>query len=723
MNHFDRRVRGLTAQRPQPESFPVLPPGRTLDLRGFLRVLARYRLTILSCVAGALTLVGVTSLLLPKNYEAVARLVIDRDSPSTLVKDTPRTDQASYQDYLRTQVHVLEGEALAWQTLEQLRLARELVFAGPLAGTVSDDSPDGQTSLTRVQEAELIERFQDNLRVTAVPNSWVVEVRFYSRDPGLAALVANAHADNFIEYNFRTKFDATRQASQWLSEQLLELRAQAEEADRKLVEFERSSGFVPVGEKQHVETQRLAELNLRLVEAEAARAATEALHRQAEAVQDPRLLPDELLQTLLERLAAFETERARALSIYREAAPPAVRLNRQIAEVEAQVAARRSDVLRRLRDSFQAAVREEKLARQLVVRQRAGVGELSQRLIEHSILKREAATNRQLYDSMLQQLKEAAISSGLRSGNIRLVDPARVPVKPYSPDLAFNLFLALGLSLPLGVALAFVRNSLDDTVRTQEEAEQSSELPTLALVPLADTAGNGRQRLLRSGVDEGDACVPALVSHLKPKSDMAESFRMLRTWLSLPREEPPPRSLLVTSARPAEGKTVTAVNLAVSLAQRNAKVVLVDADLRDPSVQTLLRLTGVVGLGHFLTGEHPLDGLVVSTAIPSLYCIPAGAAVENPAELLANGRMKELLAWLRRYYDYVVLDVPPLLSFADATLLSVLVDGVLLVARSGVATPASLRRSREMLERANAPVLGLVLNGVENMSYHYASGY
>ncbi len=368
-------------------------------------------------------------------------------------------------------------------------------------------------------------------------------------------------------------------------------------------------------------------------------------------------------------------------------------------------------------------MKREKLVRDLVEKQKAEVNELNQRLIEYNVIKREVTTNKQLYDGLQQQLNEAGISVGLRSSNIRVVDPARVPMFPYSPNVLFNVLLAIILSVPVGVALAFFREYLDNTIKNPDEVERYSGLPTMALVPLAESAASHHKKLLPMSASggNGERSEIALVTYEQPQSSMAEAFRSLRTAVLLSSAERPPRLLLVTSGQPSDGKTATAINLAVALAQRGGKVVLVEADLRKPSAHKVLHVDGKHGLSLYLSGTQERNGLVVPTAVSNLFFIPAGPVPPNPAELLSSARMKQLLGELAKEYDHIILDSPPLLSITDATVLSVMVDGVVLVVRFGKTTREVLRHMRQMLHNVNARVLGVVLNGValNSVDYYY----
>jgi capsular exopolysaccharide synthesis family protein len=702
---------------------PYYPTGfepQPVHLRDYLRVLRKYRMTILLFILTSVLTVGIVSLRKPKVYEAMVRVAIDRESPTALLKEsTVPADPWSFQDYLRTQIRVLESDTLALQTINLLRLDREIEFrldqeqAVEATGALPQEQPLGPAD-----ESRLISQFRGNLKVTAVPNSWLIEIRYYSRDPQLSARVANAHANNFIEHNFRTRYEATMKASEWLTDQLRELRTQVEGAEKKLVDFERTNNLVSIDERQNVLTQRLADLNHELSVAEADRVEKESAYRQGAASEDAAILQDGHTERLQERLSELRAQQAEARTQFGPQHPRMQKLDEQILEVEAQLARQRELIQARRKDDYQTALKREALLRDLVEKQKKEVNELNQRLIEYNILKREVTTSKQLYDSLQQQLNEAGISVGLRSSNIRVVDPARVPLGPYSPNVLFNVILAFLISTPVGIGLAFFREYLDNTIKTPDEVERHTGLPTMALVPLAEQAG-GAKKLLPAPAEEHSQV--ALATYEQPQSSMAEAFRSLRTAVLLSFPERPPRLLLITSGQPSDGKTATAINLAVALAQRGSKVVLVEADLRKPSAQKVLRTSGSPGLSLFLSGAQERNGLIVPTSVPNLHFIPAGPIPPNPAELLSSGRMKQLLSELSQEYEHVVLDSPPLLSITDATVLSVMVDGVILVVRFGKTTREVVRHMRHMLANVNARVLGVVLNGValNSVDYYY----
>lgn len=695
-----------------------------VHLRDYFRVVRKYRLTILLFVLVAVLTVAVISLRMPKIYVAVVRLAIDKQSPTSLMEENAvPADPWGFQDYLRTQIRVLQSDTLALRTARMLRLDREPDFFGPPAlpaGAADAGALDYEQPLDAAAESRLIGIFQAGLSVSPVPNSWLVEIRFSSTNPELGARIANAHANNFIEHNFRTRYEATTKASEWLSDQLLELRGKVERAEGQLRNFERRYNLVSIDERQNVLTQRLADLNHELSVVEAERVAKESLYRQASSGEDGAPLRDALADTLESRLNELRTQHAESRTQFGTQHPRMLRLEEQIAEVEDQLARHRAALRARLKSDYEAGVKREALLRALVNRQKAQVNQLNQRLIQYNILNREAVTRKKLHEGLLQKLSEAGISAGLRSSNIRIIDPARVPLAPSSPNVAMNLLMAFFLSVPVGIALAFFREYLDNTVKTPDEVERYSGLPTLAEVPLAEDAAPSRFRL-RQPLRNNNKTPVALVTYKRPQSDMAEAFRSLRTAVLLSFPERAPRLLLITSGQPLDGKTTAGINLAVALAQRGSKVLLVDADMRKPAVHRLLQINARCGLSLYLAGSQGRDGLILRTAVPNLSLLPAGPVPPNPAELLSSGRMESLLADLGQEFDHVIVDSPPVLSITDATVLSVMVDGVILVVRSGKTSRQVLRHTRQTLQAVNACVLGVVLNGVSlnSVDYYY----
>ncbi|HEX7893967.1 MAG TPA: polysaccharide biosynthesis tyrosine autokinase, partial [Terriglobales bacterium] len=345
-----------------------------------------------------------------------------------------------------------------------------------------------------------------------------------------------------------------------------------------------------------------------------------------------------------------------------------------------------------------------------------------------SFLKRDFETNRTLYEGLLQKLKEAGVTAGLRSNNIREVDIARTPAGPAEPNIPRNLSFAFVLGLTSGIGLAFLLEGMDNTVRTPEQAQLISGLPSLGLIPMGSKSsaeGGVKRALVLNGAKEGKEAVE-LITQSRPQSQMAESYRALRTSLLLTSLGAPPKTILITSALPREGKTTTSINTAIVLAQKGTRVLLIDADLRRPSIHKTLGLGARVGLSNVLTGGATVQQATVrSSLMPNLYILPAGTPPPNPAELMASTQMVDLLAELREQYDHVVVDTPPTLSVTDAVVISTKADAVVLVIRSSQTTKPALRRARDILMQVNARVAGVLLNAVnlDSADYYYYYEY
>jgi succinoglycan biosynthesis transport protein ExoP len=375
-------------------------------------------------------------------------------------------------------------------------------------------------------------------------------------------------------------------------------------------------------------------------------------------------------------------------------------------------------------------VQRESLLHDALEKQKQEENKLNESAIDYSILKRDLDSYRQLYEGLMEKMKEAGVSAGLKSNNFRIVDVARVPTGPIEPNIPRNLAFAFILGLTSGVGLAFLQEGLDNTVRTSEQAQMISGLPALGLIPLpARTAREGANpKRLVIATSSKEAV--ELVAQSRPHSQMAESYRALRTSLLLTNLGAPPKVIIVTSALPQEGKTTTSMNTALVLAQKGVRVLLIDADLRRPSIHKILGMGPRSGLSNVLTGSATLQQTITrSSILPNLYILPAGTPPPNPAELLASTNMRDVLEELRGQYDHIVVDTPPTLSVTDAVVLSPRADAIVLVIRSGQTTKQALRRSRDILTQVNAKVSGVLLNAVDLTSpdyyyyYEYQSKY
>jgi capsular exopolysaccharide synthesis family protein len=686
----------------------------------------------------------IASLKMTPIYEATGRIAINKpDNNLVTFKDSSQA-AVDYSDPtdLDTEVSILQSDLLALQVIKNLNLDKMPEFGGkPSSGPEANLAPD-PLATDSVRTGALIGAFKGGLHVALKPNTRIVEIRYTSINPQLAALIVNTLASTYVEQNFKTKFESTMQASDWLQAQLSELKIKVETSQEKLVDYQKQHEILGTDEKQNIITEKLGELNKELTAAESIRMEKESLYKlvqsadtetvaaTAEALESGGANGSSGLSPLLGALRTKEADLkiqiAELSTQFGPSYPKVAQLNGQLKEVDTQIQGELRKIVDRVRGEYLAAKQQEDMLNAEFEKQKQEANKLNLNAIDYSILKREVDVNRQLYEGLLEKLKEAGVTAGLKSNNVRLVDIARPPTTPTEPNIPRNLAFGFVLGLTSGIGLAFLLENIDNTVRTTEQAQVISGLPALGMIPLGSKAAAEASATRALGVASSSREAVELVTHARPQSQMAESYRALRTSLLLSNLGTPPKVVMVTSARPQEGKTTTSINTAVVLAQKGVRVLLIDADLRRPSIHKTLGLGPRTGLSNVLTGSTSLEQAILRSAVLSnLFILPAGTPPPNPAELLASSNMRDLLLDLRDKYDHIVIDTPPTLSVTDAVVLSPRVDAIVLVIRSGQTTKQALRRSRDILMQVNARVTGVLLNAVDLTSpdYYYYYEY
>ncbi|HYL64303.1 MAG TPA: polysaccharide biosynthesis tyrosine autokinase [Candidatus Methylomirabilis sp.] len=704
---------------------------REPHLYDYLLILRKHQWLILSFLLAVVTIVSIATFRMQSVYVATARIEIDREDANIL--PFPGMDSYDYMldvdNYIETQSKILTSETLALQTIRSSGLGTRPEFSS--GNTPSEALTTG--SLENQKRPAELGAFLGSLGVKRVPNSRLMDVSFESTDPQLAARIVNEHIKNFQEQNIRSRYDETTRATTWLRDELDELKVKVQESEDKRIAYERQNQIWTLDDKQNITTQRLADLNKSLTDAQEERMKKEALYQFAKAgdVSDvPQLRDNAVLQGLINKRQTSSEDYSEALNQYGPNFPKVQRLQAQLKDLDQLIQKENVSALNSIEADYREARQRELLLTQALDKQKVEANQMAERLVEYNILKREAEANKALYDGLMTKLKEVGISAALQSSNIRVVDPAMIPTYPSRPAKARNIVLAFLVGLVGGIGLALVREYLDNTVKTPDDIETLARLPSLAVVPeFSSSNGNGtRRRLLQGVASNGHEKRIELVAQHLPKSQMSEAFRALRTSLLLSQPGHPPQVILVTSALPREGKTTAAANLAVTLAQLGDRTVLVDADLRKPGVGRLLGLGGnkYAGLSSYLAGVSTLDLVTVPhPAIPNLAAIPTGPLPPNPADLLSSQRLAEAITELRGKYKFIVIDSPPIMAATDAVILSVKADGVLLVVRSGDTPKEAFTRTRDLLNSVKCRMLGVVLNAVDSGApdYYYSYRY
>ena len=711
-----------------------------LSLREFWRVLERRKRTVGTTVAACLLLALVVSLVMTPKYESVSIIEVNKENSDILGLDalqTGVTDSLDYTITLETQANVLRSDSLAFQVAEQLGLEKHEEFS--LAGAWFEaDRVRAEQSLP-LEKAPLRRRkisraFEKSLTVKTIPGTRMIEVHFLNPDPQLAADIVNTLVGDYLEQYFRTRYNATAQASQWLSKQLAELRSQAEEAQEKVVRYQKAKGILGTDEANNVVMAKLEELNKQLTAAEANRMLKQTGYQIAKSgnaelistVGSSNLLgslagmnsnPLALIQSLRSQQAELKVQYAQAASKYGSAYPKLIQMRNQLQELDRAIQAEIDKVAARAENDFLAAKNAEDLLRAAFDRQKEEANKLNDSAVRYTIMKRDAESSRELYDGLLRKLKEAGVLAGLRSSNLVVVDPARSSAKPVRPSYPINLAVGFGVGLLGGIGLAFARESFDSTIRTTEQVEAVAGLPAVGIIP--DLGASHALRLRRGNAQRvGCNILDA------PSSQLAESYRALRTALLFSNGDVSPKVILVTSALPQEGKTTASLNSAIALAYQGAKVLLIDADLRRPELHACLGVPAEPGLGELLAADDVPSVVPFACAkAPNLFLLPAGYRRPSPAEALGSERMRDLLNKFRKRFDFVVIDTPPVLAVTDAVVLSKSADGVLLVVRSAETTEQSLLRARDLLLRVNARIAGVLVNRANIHSSDYYNSY
>jgi len=691
-----------------------------LSLASIWRTVYKHKLSSLCATALIFGAVVIHTHSMTPIYESVARLEIDPNRSSSLGLDemiNAKLGGGDSNNRLVTEVHILQSDTVAMRVIENLSLAKNPAFGGKKASSVTVTDPMAMSPANR---ESVLSHFRGSLSVKPLPNTEIVEVRFRSPDPRLATDVVNAVVESYMQRTLQTHYEGTVQVSNWLSGQMTDLQAKTLEAQGKLADFQKKNSILTTGsdDSENIVTDRLRILNEQLTQAEAERIVKEARYRIA-ATGDPELIanvvPSTTLQVLRTQEADLKAQLSQLNSKFGGGYPKVHELQTQLARLDGAIATEITNVGKRLEDEYQSAVKTESLLRGQFNDQKDKAYQLNEHAVEYAVLKHDVENGRELYDTLQLKLKMAGVTAGLSSSYINVIDRAEIPAHPVEPKVALNYLVGLFGGLLCGLMLAFVVDSMDDTLSSSEELEMCANLPVLCSIPV-------NQPTVRSGspkVSAAPAIAPLLLD--QPRSQAAEAFRGLRTSLLLSSPDRQPKIIAIVSSVPAEGKTTVAVNLGTAFAQRGESVLLIDADLRRSTMHQQFGLPhSRFGTSTILTqGMNDDTILTPLESLPNLHLIPAGPHPPNPAELLGSKRMAELLEDMAAKFDRVIVDTPPVLSVADSLALANIADAVVFVVRSGVARKKAVLRVRDLLRRANSNVVGAVFNCVNLQLEHY----
>lgn len=672
---------------------------------------------IAAIVLGSIAAGVIITLLMTPVYNATTSIQIEREANKVLnIQDVEPVEQAAETErFLQTQVDLLNSRSLALRVIEELGLLRDGSFLERMeVDPVYADAPASEArTLQREQTLEVIE---DNLSIASSRSSRIVEISFASPDSQLAAQIANSFAENYIRSNLDRRFESSSYARDFLEEQLAETKARLEESERQMIAYARRQRLIDASQgrsgenagPQSLQTANLVEINEAYAQARAERIDAEQKWRQASsgsAFALPEVLANPTIQELVQRRAELRAEYQEQGRIFKDDYPTMQQMAAQIAELDAQIEREAGKIRASIRNSYEVARAQEQALENDVARLTNRTLDEQGRSIGFNILKREADTNRQMYDALLQRFKEIGLAGGLMANNVSIIDVAEPPSQPSSPSLFTNVFLALLAGIALSVILVLLRERFDDTVRTPDDLRSKIGLPLLGMVPA-----------LAPDIRPADALADI-------RSDFSEAYYSVRTSLQFATSHGVPRTLLVTSSTPSEGKSTTAMAMALTFARIGKRVLLIDSDLRKPSLHTVFGLPNDKGFSNVLAGQAPLTEVVQSTGTPNLSFVSCGPLPPNPGELLAGNGLAQTLDEAALLYELVIVDGPPVMGLTDAPIISSITEGTVFVIEAGRTHRGQSKVAVNRLRASHAALLGAILTKFDQRRIGYGTDY
>lgn len=723
---------------------PILDvsPEEVPHLLDYWAIILKRRWVVLACLVVVFTTVAIGTLKEKPVYQGKVLVEIDPEPPSVVnFKEVVSVNPVDVDAYLETQYKILKSRTLAQQVVDDLQLYRIPEFYnsrglfGLIQGTpkVLPKSDDPNPDINADYYRNSVFHAQNFLDISPIRRSNLVQLSFDSHSPEIAARVANKIAQDYIKQNLDVKWQETTSASTWLQGKLVDLQAALEKSENALQAYAQSHNILYVTDKQNLAAARMQDLLAEYSKAQGDMFQQEGLNslvKKGKMEDLPGVLSNALIQNLEEKMADDEAKYAEITSWVKPNYPKAREMQRQIAGMQKQIDKQKAAIVHNIEDEYTSSQHRVSYLSKAIDEQRTLMNDIARKSVQYNILKQAVDSNNQLYQGMLQRMKEAQVSAGLNASNIRIVDTAIVPKGPVKPRIMLNLAVGLILGLGLGIGLAFFQEYLDKTLKSSDDVERLLRLPSLGILPKFALNGHGAH-LLDDGQGMEGKLIPVATNgngHHAPAiqtaPDVAEAFRSLRTSILLS-ASPVPKLLLITSALPSEGKTTTVLNLGATLASLNTRVVIVDCDMRRPACHRAAGVENKPGFVQCLTGHVELaDALLPVPGAPNLSVIPCGPIPPNPAEILSSHVTGELLRKLRAEFEFVLVDSPPILSVADSRILATLTDAAILVTRAHSTPYDVVRRARALLYGANSRILGVALNDVDlhRDGYGYAGG-
>jgi capsular exopolysaccharide synthesis family protein len=677
------------------------------DINEIWRIVTKWWWLITGIAIACLLAAIVISLMITPQYRAKASIEVNPEGVQVVGKEIGEVQptQVNNREFLNTQVGLLKSRSLAERVARSTNIANDATMFDP-----------EQPRLAR--EGAAARLVQGSVTIAPQRDSSLIEIAIEGPNPDLAAKLANAYADNFIQSNMERRYEATSYARNFLQQRIAAVKTRLEQSERQLVAYAKAQGIITlavdtggtgsVRQEQSIDAATLIQTNNALAQAKSDRIAAEQRYRQGAGAQSrAAAISDPTVQALGQQRASLEAQYQQKLALFKPEFPEMVQLRSQIDSLDKQIARQRSSVSgsasSSLQADYQAALARENALQAKVNEGKAGLMALRERSIQYTILQREVDTNRSLYDALLQRFKEVGVAGGVGANVVSVVDRAEAPAAPFKPNLPLNIAIGLCVGLLLGLGTAFSIEWIDDTVKTPDDVSTKLGLASLGVIP-----GVGKGVAVREQLED-------------PRSQVSEAYQSVRTALQFSTDHGVPRSLLVTSTRASEGKSSTALALAQTLASLGATVLLMDADLRKPTFRGPSSTSK--GLSSLLAGSDKVADCIHPTQMERLFLLPSGPIPPNPAELLATGRFKEILEEALARFDHVIIDSPPVLGLADAPMLASSTEGTLMVIEAGAIRRAAALNAVNRLRASEARLMGAILTKFNALKVGYGYGY
>jgi capsular exopolysaccharide synthesis family protein len=699
---------------PSNEVYPeeILEPQSGLNLRDFINTLSRHKALLIGFTLATLLLALILTLLMDPVYRASSTVQIERNAKKVVNIDMLNTlESRSDKDFYETQRQLIQSRTLARRVINQLNLES----SPPSTSVAAKFKAMIGVKNSNLNNANALETaFLESLSVTPVSNSQLIQINYESIEPRLAADITNAVTKTFVRMNLERRFDTASYSKEFLSSSLNNTKKDLEKSERQLNDYATKHGIIQAADGEDSNLHSLKKMAEELVTAEKERIEAESAYLQSKQTANDanatsvRILKDPYIQSLKKTVARLEANSQEILKKSSPSSASAKRIKKQIDEVRSQINIESYAIKSALKSEFSAAQQKENMIRKQLGKLKKETLALQGKTIQYNTLLREVKSNRTLYKDLLDQLKKVAIAGNVDNNNISIIDKAGIPYKKYKPNVKTNLIFGLLLGLLLGMGAVFLREFMDDSVKNPNELERVTGLPVLGMLPKLKKSLSPRSI--------------ALQTYYEPKSPLAEAVRSLRTSLRFSTREGAPKTTFITSSAASEGKSSIALNLATAYAQGGNKVLIIDADLRNPTLHKLFKLENYQGLTNYLAGGGASSDISRTTMIKNLYAITSGPIPPDPVELLSGQRMGTLLSNASADFDYVIIDGPPVLGLADALVISGLCDATILAVEAGKTRKVTLMKSLKRLERAQTNVVGLLFTRVDrsvvNADYH-----